>query len=215
MASPGSLSRVLGVLGGAAPDRKRLVNWASTAQLILAADSGADVLLEAGVVPHIVVGDLDSLQSEPKLLPDVRQNLALDSTDCDKLLSVALMEGAVAITVMAAEGDLPDHALASLHSFAKSPLKIRIVYRRGFGYILKPEETRRTLAGGRVSLLPITSSLVSLTGVRWPLDHVLIEPTGASSISNEAKADEVVASVHQGVALLFVESETEPRWDEE
>ena len=205
--------RVLGVLGGASASLSLLAAWARSATIVAAADSGADALLAAGVTADLVVGDLDSLAAKRNVFPDVREDPSQASTDCDKLLAVLAAQGHTAVTLIDVEGDLPDHALAILHSAAKSGLACRLIFKRGVGHVLVGPVSRSFAAHGRVSLLPLTLCTgVSLLGVRWPLQRAELDALGQTSISNEAAAPFIELSLQTGAALLFIESPNAPIW---
>jgi thiamine pyrophosphokinase len=190
-----------------------LQSWLATADLILAADGGADLVLAAGFAPAIVIGDLDSLEASRDGFAEIRHVEDQSSTDCDKLLGLALEMGLTGITLACVEGSRPDHALATLQSAARSSLDVRLVFRRGLGWLVRPGNVYRVPAQGRVSLLPLVAcEQVNLTGVRWPLDSVSLEPTGLTSISNHATESFVEASLSKGVAFMFAEGSAEPAW---
>ena len=214
-ADTASNQRVLVVLGGASVPSSVLAAWANSATIISAADAGADALHAAGVTPHLVVGDLDSLKTDRAAFPDVREDLSEASTDCDKLLAVLAAEGFARVTLINVTGDLPDHELAILHSAARSGLACRLVFTRGFGYVLVGP-SRHVFAGlGRVSLLPLTFCAgVSLGGVKWPLRNVDLDALGTTSISNESASAIVEVSLASGAAFLFIEASPAPSWSE-
>jgi thiamine pyrophosphokinase len=210
-------ARVLGVLSGGDIDIDLLRRWAASANHVLAADGGADLLLRVGTAPHVVIGDMDSVSEKAlKSAPQVLTMPDQDATDCDKLLAFAAKEGYGAITLAGVEGDLPDHVLAILQSATKAELDVRLAYRRGIGWIVRSGDTR-TVTGRlrRVSLLPIDRcEAVTLKGTQWPLANANLSPRGLTSISNRALGGEVSASVGSGAALLFVEFAPEemPFW---
>ena len=201
--------RVLGVLAGEDLPPALLRSWADSADRVFAADRGADLCLQAGVVPDMVVGDLDSISEEAKRrIGDIRLIDEQDSTDAEKLLQTVVSLGLREVTLTAIEGDLPDHALAVLHSAARSPLKIRFAYRRGIGWIMRGPAERiiESEDGRRISLLPITEcSGVTLLGVQWPLSDANLHIHGLSSVSNRSEGPRVMAKIGAGVALLFAE----------
>lgn len=205
--------RVVAVLGGASLPSSLLRSWATSATFIAAADSGADALLNADIIPDLVVGDLDSLRADRSRFPHVVEDPDQLTTDCDKLLSILAARGVKEASILNVHGGLPDHELAILHSCAKSNVRCRIVYEQGFGFVLSRAATISTDAMNRVSLIPLTPSTgVVLTGVRWPLDHVALDPLGLTSVSNVASEGQVQASIDVGAALLFVERSVEPMW---
>lgn len=190
--------------------------WAESADLILAADAGSDLLAEVGMAPHIVLGDLDSILVHPAD-SEIRHIEDQHSTDVDKLLAAAIELGCDAITLACVEGDLLDHMLATLQSAAKAPIRTRIALRTGVGWILNAgdEIEASSKPGRRVSLLPLTESHgASLRGVKWPLAQTSLSPMGFTSISNCAEADTVYAHLIEGAAFMFVEfpAEEMPFW---
>lgn len=201
--------RVLGVLSGGDISRDLLRRWAESSERIIAADAGADLLLDIEVIPHLVVGDMDSASTPA--LNNAREHLRVgdqDTTDCDKLLGRVAEEGHSMVTLIGVEGDLPDHVLATLHSAAKSRLDIRLAYRRGIGWIVRSGCPRRiaTKPGRRLSLLALEPCEgVHLSGCQWPLRDARLSPAGATSISNRTESDEAVVTIDKGCALLFLE----------
>ncbi len=199
--------RVLGVLAGEDFPVERLLSWANSAEIVLAADGAANRLISVGFIPDTTVGDLDSIAESTK---SAQRELILNSdqnhTDCDKLLSLAQERGFVEVTLVGIEGDLVDHLLGSIASAAKSSQQIRIILRRGLAYILKgpcdhhfafPPNTR-------LSLLPLTSCEgVNLQGVEWPLDQAELSPLGNMSLSNRGLG-KIQFSIKLGTAVLFV-----------
>jgi thiamine pyrophosphokinase len=210
--------RVLGVLAGGDIDRDVLRLWTDTADCIIAADAGADILNEAGIEPQLIIGDMDSVS--PHVLESIPNQLRIsdqDTTDCDKLLAQVQKEGHAAVTLAGIEGDRPDHVLAILHSAARSSLDVRLAYRRGVGWIVDAGHSRRiqTRPGRRASLLAIEPCHgVYLSGVMWPLENARLSLLGGTSISNRTEAEDISVTVTEGAALLFLEVPKEelPVW---
>jgi thiamine pyrophosphokinase len=202
--------RVLGVLGGNDVSNDRLVAWASLAEHTYAADSGADRLIALGFSP-IVVGDFDSFASHARASHlRLVQDLDEETTDCDKLLALVKSDGHDAVTLIATEGDLPDHILATYSSAIAASLDVRFAFRRGIGWLVRARAPRRakSVFGQRVSLIPLVACEgAALSGVKWPLEGTRLEPGKRVSVSNEADSAEVVASLELGCALLFLETQ--------
>lgn len=207
MPSSGHPKRTIGVLAGRDMPSHLVAKWAREADFIIAADAGADLLAEVAIRPNFVLGDMDSAQN---IAEDVEVRLLEDqeTTDCDKLLAAAGEHGCRSITLIAVEGDLLDHMLATLHSAARAPIQVRIALRTGIGWILGAgdEVLAPAKPGRRVSLLPLTETHgVSLRGVQWPLDQTSMSPLGRTSISNAAEGETVYAHLMEGAAFLFIE----------
>ncbi len=214
------MARVLGVLGGNDMDAELLGQWLATAEVILAADSGADRVLEALHEPHVVVGDMDSI-SEAGLARtrDLRRMEGQDDSDCDKLLSLADSLGHRSITLACIEGDRLDHTIAALWSGLNSGLDVRVALRQGIAYLMKgPASLSLPTGDGRLfSVIPLTDCQnVTIHNAVWPLENVALGLGAMVSLSNRTLAGELSVHVGSGAAMLFVAMEVHemPAWDE-
>lgn len=210
--------RVLAVLGGQDQSLDNLELWTRSADIVLAADSGADRVMATGRRPDIAIGDLDSISTAAReAAREVIEIFDQDHTDCDKLLMLAARHGYKALTVFGLEGDRLDHVLASLFSVLRCDLRIRLALRGAMAILVRPQAAVEwpTRPGRRISLIPLEPSQgVTLSGVRWPLLDADLAPRGLISVSNEAASDFVSASVRSGSALLMAEVSPEemPLW---
>lgn len=201
--------RILGVLAGADLPLDRLGEWARSADIVLAADGGADRLLAAGITPDRTIGDLDSLRAQG--LPNVERDPDTESSDCDKLLRLAHEMGFEDITLAGIEGDRLDHVLGTLASAIKSSLRVRLALRTGLGWVVKGDFEIPTEPGQLVSLMPLVECQpASILGVEWPLVDVNLTPFGQISLSNRAAGDRVQVRLGSGAAALF---SLHPRWE--
>lgn len=217
----GLMKRFLGLLAGADMERTAMLKWVRSAEIVWAADGAVNWLVPERLPVDVMVGDLDSASPDAfSLAREIVKVEEQETTDCDKLLKLAWERGYREITIAGLEGDLLDHALGSLHSLAKSELRIRIALRRGVAYIVRPGSawSVRANVGARTSLVPLTAcDSVYFTGVKWPVEAKSMDPLGFSSVSNVAVDREVEASLDSGCALLTVEwPESElPHWNDQ
>jgi thiamine pyrophosphokinase len=208
--------KVLGVLNGQDMPEPALLAWAQSADLIYAADGGAEKLLRNGLKP-IVVGDLDSLDLS-LLAPDIRvvEDKGQDNTDCDKLLNLAAKDGVTAITLIGLEGDRLDHVLGSLFSLVGRRKSVRLGLRTGIGIVAPcgsslsiPAERGRTF-----SVIPLTLCWgVTLAGAKWELKDAELRPGLHASISNVA-LDSPTLVMEGGTCLVIVQRRPDelPDW---
>lgn len=208
--------RILGVLAGKDQPLETVRRWAESANIVIAADGAANGLVQVGVVPHHVVGDLDSLDPQLRpLLPDVVEDSDQETTDCDKLLAFAARQGADSITLVGLEGDRLDHVIGATHSALRSALNVRLALRRAMGYVVPPGPALLVPSrpGQTVSFLPMVECLnVEMLGVFWPPKRTL-SPLGATSISNAATGKMVSIQIETGVGILILTRDSdEPIW---
>lgn len=212
--------RILGVLGGKDVSGAMFKLWAQSAHILVAADSGADFALDQGIRPHAIVGDMDSvsasaLESGIDLYRIDDQN----HTDCDKLLDLIHRWGHEAVTLIGIEGDRLDHVLATLHSCAKSPVRVRLAVRDGVGHVLEPGKFRiPTVPGRRISFFPLHEARgVSATGLMWPLNDTILTIGNAISVSNLTEGESCDVEFESGSLLVLQEVPHErlPLWPDQ
>ena len=87
------------------------------ADCIVAADAGAGMLMELGVVPRLLMGDLDSIRPEvlawikEKDIPVYRHPTHKNETDTELAVTWCLEQGAGSIALLGALGTRIDHSL--------------------------------------------------------------------------------------------------------
>lgn len=199
---------VIGVLAGADLPLFMLQCLLQKAEYIIAADGAANRCVEAGILPDLIVGDLDSLREVPELREIPRRKIDdQNTTDADKLLASMQEFSGRRIAVTGLEGDLPDHTLSAYASIFASPLRPEILFRKGVMYPLSGPIVRQVQAarGSRVSVIPFTDCRgITLEGVEWPLAEAQLSPGGSNSISNRAVDGTIRVSIVAGDALLFI-----------
>lgn len=179
---------------------------------IVAADSGGDLALSAGVMPDAVIGDLDSLSDEAatRIGADRLHRIAeQDSTDFDKVLRHV---SAPLILGVGFHGARLDHELAALSSLARFAHQPCILIGARDVTCLCPP--RLTLAldpngltgGDRLSLFPLGRVEGRSQGLEWPIDGIALSPTGRIGTSNRVAkgAGEVQIEMEGPEALLIL-----------
>jgi thiamine pyrophosphokinase len=167
------------------------------ADLIIAADGGADYCLELGVTPQVVIGDLDSLTpSKLDTLIEigseiVRHPTRKDSTDLELALEHALLTGADEISILGALGKRWDQTLANLILPAKdsfSHVQIRLIDGHQELFLIQPGQVAKIKgqAGDIVSLVPLLGDTGGVTtgGLEYPLENEVLKFGSTRGISN-------------------------------
>lgn len=206
--------RVLIIANGEMPSAELARSLASEAELVVAADGGADRALAIGISPDLVVGDLDSLSAA------AREHLGHgrlvetpdpERTDLEKAVEHALTLGAREITVIAAGGGRLDHALANLSVLVRFRGRAALTISDD-RFDVRCVEGRATVdraPGTVVSLVALGPCLgVTTSGLRWELDGEALE-FSARGIHNEVVSRPATVSLTSGDLLLF-----EGRWIE-
>lgn len=191
------------------------LGWAAVADLVVGADGGAGFLAAAGVTPHLVVGDFDSLPAgrvgelEAAGVELVRHPVRKDRTDGELAVDEALARGAGEVVLAGALGAL-DHTLghlAILRRLEAAGVPARLVAPQLTGRVLAAAAcvSLDAPAGTRVSLAPLgADAVVSLAGLSYPLDHGTLPADACLGLGNSITGGATV-TLHEGAVVLLVE----------
>ena len=201
-----------------ARDADRLVD----ADLIVAADGGARWLDAMGIRPHLLVGDLDSVDAHviERLAADgvaiERHPADKDASDAELALDRALASGADEVAVLGAlGGERLDHELANLLLLADPSRRVRDLRVVRGGTVVRALQGGERLSlrgaiGDLVSLLPIGGEAegVRTAGLRFPLDGESLRLGPSRGLSNVIADQPASVSLERGT-LLVVETASE------
>lgn len=201
------------------PDPPGLIrDVAGRADLVVAADGGARHALEAGVVPDLVVGDLDSLGEELALEAE-RRGASLerhparkDKMDGHLAVLAARRLGASAADLLCATGGRISALFAVPHVLlAAERVGLRSTVVAGWGRAFVVEDGSRTVEGSPrdgVSIFPLSgpASGVTLEGFAYPLHEACLEPGDTLGFHNELAGREARVSVRSGALLVVHET---------
>lgn len=188
---------------------------ARTVDLIIAADGGANVARRAGIRPHVIIGDLDSVTlttrkffAAAQLIHVARQ----DNTDLEKALDYALAAGVKKATLLGATGKRLDHTLGNLSVIWRyaGVVDIRLLGNDWCAVPVGRMKRLRAKRGTVVSLLPFgTCTGITLRGLRYPLANATMR-VGEIGVSNVVERPRVSIEVKNGNMLLVVPSVRDP-----
>ena len=188
-----------------------LARMVREADLVVAADGGANHLARIGVRPVAVVGDLDSIRPEVRAWLGERCMVARDDqdrTDLDKTLSWVIDErGERTVTVLGGTGGRLDHALENLALLARwsERADVELLDASTRVVAVRSAALLTVTPGSTVSLLPAgRCERVWTEGLRWPLAGEPLDLLARTGVSNRAVADTVRLRVEGGTLLVFL-----------
>jgi thiamine pyrophosphokinase len=213
-----SARRGLLVIGGAGPSSRVLLECAREAECVVAADSGLDTCVAAGLVPDLVVGDMDSL-SDPGLLTSFPPDHVMvfprdkDETDTEIGLRVLRERGVSHVTIAGGAGGRIDHLLGIAALFERERGPARWITDSEDITLVQGEAEFQGWAGSTVSIFPVGERAAALhsEGLKWPLDGLEFR-RGFGGISNVAVEDRVLLGVGIGKILVVHSSAKEREW---
>lgn len=187
-----STSEPVCLVGGGEVGPRDLSDAKRYTSTFVAADSGAAILLDAGLEPDAVLGDFDSLcaDTRARLRPETLHHIAeQDSTDFDKCLrniSAPLILGVGFL------GARVDHQLGVFNRLVARPdLRCVVLGEHDIAFCAPPKLALSLPVGTRVSLFPMAPVRGRSRGLRWPIDGLGFAPDARTGTSNEASEDRV------------------------
>lgn len=202
------------------PDRPGLLRRvAGASDLVIAADGGALHALAAGIVPDLVVGDMDSLGEEgARRLEErgavlERHPARKDKMDGHLAVAAARERGATDLDLLCATGGRIDALFALPHLLlAAERGGMRATVVAGWGGMFVVENSSRTVVGGpgeSVSVFPVSGPArgVTLEGFEYPLGDATLEAGDTLGFHNELLGGEAEVCVREGVLLVIYENE--------
>ena len=188
----------------------RLTALATGADVVLAADGGANHLARIGLRPAAVIGDLDSISGPTRAWLGegvMVERPDQDRTDLDKALEYALDDLKLGeVTVLAATGGRVDHDLGNLGLLARLALGQRLVFEGDAHRLLATgsELGLESAPGETWSFWTYDPAVrVTVEGVRWPIENSALDAGGQPSISNLAVADQVRIRTDGGSVIVM------------
>lgn len=188
-------------------------------ELVVAADSGMDFLYRTGIMPDLIVGDLDSAKSDA--LDYFRQfeqidmcvlNPQKDETDTEFAVRESIRRGADDITIVGGTGTRIDHVLGNVALLGiglEENIRIRMLDEHNrVRMIDSPLVIKREEQYGKyISLVPYSDKVtgVTLAGLKYPLTDYTMGGFNSLGISNEIVEEEASISLTSG-QLLVIES---------
>mgnify|MGYP001062695453 CR=1 FL=1 len=176
---------------------------------LMAADGGATTILNAGRMPRVVIGDLDSLS------PDIRAALASgtqiiellgqDDTDLEKALQRISAPLIIGLAFLEARFD---HSLAALHALMRldHDRPVMLVGAHDVLVRVKGDFAATLPVGSRFSIWPLGRQKFSQSrGLKWPLDGLDMAAGKIIGTSNQVSDStvEITASTGDGYAVIM------------
>jgi thiamine pyrophosphokinase len=201
--------------GGAWPEDARATELVKTASLIVCCDGAAKHARRLGIVPHVLIGDMDSIEEEDhawmraKGVHEVRLDRKKDETDTEAACHLAITRGAQRVALIGGLGGRTDHSLGNiqclwmLHS---EGVDARIESNGEMALIVSSSLDLGRFCNLTFSLIPLLSpaTVFRMTGVRYPLTHALLPLGSTLGLSNVVESDSAQLTMQSGTALIIV-----------
>lgn len=202
------------VCSGSIIDYKYLGKYFTMADIVICADGGARHLRNFGVLPDILVGDLDSiLQSDYQVylaagVEIIKYPAEKDMTDAQLAVELAVERGCDTVIILGALGSRLDHSISNvflLKRLLDAGVKGIIADEHNEAALTDSSMHIRKEDGVKLSLLPLSANVTGITtkGLYYPLENALLETGSTRGVSNEFTEDTASVSIDRGMLLVI------------
>jgi thiamine pyrophosphokinase len=209
-------------VNGHLPDLEAARRLIHPDDFLIAADGGTRHALALGLLPSIVIGDLDSVTADDRRRlegsgVEIRQYPPdKNETDLELALRTAIEAGYRSILVVAALGGRLDQSLGNLAlltdpSLAEVDVRLDDGIEEAFFVRTQAKASPRGASrrvegrpGDTVSLIPWGSPAEGVTteALRWPLRGETLYPDKTRGISNEMLSETAIVAIRSGLMLI-------------
>ncbi len=207
--------KALIIANGNIKNPEHLLKLISRADLVICADGGTNHLEKIKIVPHIIIGDLDSINTYGKTL--IKKNIVKliqypgnkDATDTELAALYAVEQGAFDITFTGVTGTRLDHTLANiflLKQMADINIKSRIIDDNNKIFLVQDKTIIKKNKDSFISLLPLTAKVegITTTGLEYELNNAEMQFGISLGISNRFKEDTATVSIKKGILIAAI-----------
>ncbi|NWH04415.1 thiamine diphosphokinase [Desulfobacter latus] len=184
------------------------------ADLVIAADGGAVHLYHMGLVPRVIIGDLDSIPEnilsffKEKQVKILKHPVRKDQTDMELCMEYAIDHGCTDLLIMGATSTRLDHTLANiflLRRLADQGIPATILDGYNDIHIAVSRLTLTGCPGDLISVIPISDHVKGLTleGLEYPLTDQSLCMGSTMGISNVFIQDKAEITLKSGAVLVI------------
>lgn len=176
---------------------------------IICADGGLDYAKECGIMPDVVIGDMDSAKEDAHGFETILYPVEKDFTDSELSIDLAIEKGCDEIILTGMTGSRLDHTLANIGLLKR-------IADKGVSAVLKDEnntiyyiDDTLELAGQKgmtVSVIPLCEKLecVYEEGFYYKLSGEDLNFASTRGVSNIITEDKATISVGGGYGVVIV-----------
>jgi len=207
--------RAIIIANGQIHDGDFLRSLVAPTDLVICADGGVSNALALGLQPQVVIGDLDSFDSDLQAQLEGKgcQVLAYparkDETDLELALYYAIEHGVDEILILGALGGRIDQTLANVLLLAlpgSRSVRVKILDGRQEVFLIRDEALVEGQVGDTLSLLPLTEQVTGIytEGLEYPLKNGTLYLGPTRGVSNTLTAPQARVRIGQGLLLAVV-----------
>ena len=179
---------------------------------VICADGGTKLALRYNIVPHVIIGDLDSIDKNTKKklesyrIKFISYPREKDYADGELAIQYAVTEGYKNLIIYGVLGDRLDHLISNINQYAllSKKLKLAVVEAQSITYFVYDNITISGSIGDEVSLIPMQMNCekVMTKNLKYPLTNETLFLGSTRGVSNVMQTKVAKISVKKGVLMV-------------
>lgn len=188
------------------------LGYLDNSERIVCCDGSVLKLLDYGLEPWAIVGDLDSVTEriKEKFNDRLFHSDDQDTNDLTKAVRFCIKKGITNIVILGATGLREDHTLGNISLLADyaDSISVKMITDYGVFIPVKAGAVISSWPGQQVSIFTMDKEmLISSTGLKYPLEKTEFQNWWMGTL-NECKGDSFSLSFDHGRVLAFLEIPT-------
>ena len=191
-------------MNGQIPSDKSLIQRISSSDYIIAVDGSANQLNKLNILPNVVIGDFDSIESFNDSNVELIEANDQSKTDFRKTLEWCIKKNISHISIFGISGKSEDHFLGNYYTLNDFSNKIDWIAFTDFSVISPCVSNKEfdSYKGQKVSLFSMKGdTLVSSKNLKYPLDSYLLSPSD-NAVRNISISDKFIIESSNNI-LVF------------
>ncbi len=216
------MKRAVIFVNGNLSDIGRAKKFITKKDYLIAADGGVKHILKLGLIPDVVIGDLDS--TPPTLIKKIKQMrkglinqtstlitypTKKDKTDFELAINLVLEKKYQVIIIFGIFGDRIDHFLANIFLIAKIQMenqstKIKIIEGKKEIFIVNKKIIIEGQVRDEISIIPVSEKLegISTKGLQYELKGGKLIFGSTRGVSNVMNKNSATITLSKGLAIV-------------
>jgi len=203
------MDKTIILANGEFPKSNKALQIIKTAKKIVCCDGAAKKLIDFGVEPSIIIGDMDSLSQENqnKFSDIIIKNPDQNTNDLTKAVNWCVDNKINNVTILGATGKRDDHTIANIALLGKYTKLLNVKIITDYGEFIPITKTTEfnSFAGQQISIFTLTPDVcISSEGLKYPLNNIKLLSWWMGTL-NESLANKFKLSFNaNGVFIVYL-----------
>jgi len=171
---------------------------------IIATDGSANQLINNGILPTYIIGDMDSIHADILNQFNCIHISDQNTTDFDKAVDFAKNHDLYPSIITGVDGGFLDHSLNNFSTFVKLQSAL-YVSAENFGFCVSNCTKKMSLPiGTKISIFGAPSADVITKGLKWEINNERLSFFSYNSCSNRTNQNEIEITAKNGTVFVLI-----------